>query len=172
MADRLDIGCGAAKPQGYDGIDSFGYPGVDYVHDFDSGKPWPIETDRYAYLRAIHVIEHVRELRGFFAEVHRVARPGGIVHIETPHFSARNSWADPTHVHHLSVSFCDPFLDGYLGERFPRFRLVSRRITFGGFLYTWPGRLLCLLLGPETYEKHFTWIFPASSVVVELQVMK
>jgi hypothetical protein len=32
--------------------------------------------------------------------------------------------------------------------------------------------LLCLLLGPESYEKHFTWMFPASSIIVELQVIK
>jgi len=172
MTDRLDIGCGPAKPEGFDGIDGFGYPGVDYIHDLDSDGPWPIEDNRYTYLRANHVIEHVRDLGKFFAEIHRIARHGAIVRIETPHFSARNSWADPTHVHHLSVSFCEPFLCGYLGARFPRFKLVHSRITFGGFLLTWPGRLLCLLLGQESYEKHFPWMFPASSVIVELQVIK
>jgi hypothetical protein len=111
-------------------------------------------------------------LRKFFSEIHRVARHNAVVLIETPHFSARNSWADPTHIHHLSVSFCEPFLRGYLGPQFPRFKLVRSKIKFGGFLLTWPGRLLCLLLGPESYEKHFTWMFPASSIIVELQVIK
>lgn len=53
MADRLDVGCGPAKPQGFDGIDAFGYPGVDYVHDLDSSGPWPIEDNRYTFVRAI-----------------------------------------------------------------------------------------------------------------------
>jgi len=121
---------------------------------------------------AHHVIEHVRDLRKFFAEVHRCAQDRAIVHIETPHYSSRNSWADPTHIHHLAVGFCKPFLSGYLGAQFPQFRLKSRKITFGSFLLTLPAQLYCLFLGYDSYEKHFTWIFPASSVVVDLEVIK
>lgn len=172
MAECLDIGCGPAKPQGFDGIDVHRYAGVDYVHDLDSPAPWPIADNRYTHLRANHVIEHLRDLRRFFAEIHRIARPGASVRIETPHFSSRNSWADPTHVQHLSVSFCEPFLHGYLSPQFPRFALTRRKIKFGGGLLPWPGRLLCWLLGPVSYEKHFAWMFPASSIVVELQVVK
>jgi SAM-dependent methyltransferase len=172
MAECLDIGCGPRKPQGFDGIDLFPYPGVDYVHDLDSGGPWPIQDDRYTYLRASHVIEHLRDLRKFFAEAHRVARHDAVLRIETPHYSSRNSWADPTHVQHLSVSFCEPFLRGYLNPQFPCFKLVRRKIKFGGFLLTWPGQLLCWLLGPRKYEKHFAWMFPAHNIIVELRVIK
>jgi SAM-dependent methyltransferase len=153
-------------------MDLYPYEGVDYVHDLDSDGDWPIEDDRYSYILVRHVIEHLRDLRKCFGELHRIARHGATVRIETPHYSSRNSWADPTHVQHLSVSFCDPFLAGYLGCQFPKFRLKSQRISFGSFLLTWPAQLYCKLAGYESYEKHFAWLVPASSVIVELEVVK
>jgi len=170
--DKLDLGCGPMKPEGFDGLDIHPYDGVDYVHNLDAAGNWPIEDDRYSYVRAVHVVEHVRDLRKFFSEVHRISKNGAIVRIETPHYSSRNSWADPTHLHHLSVSFCDPFLRGYLGAQFPSFKMKRRKISFGSFLLTWPARLYSTLFGCESYEKHFTWIFPASSVILELEVVK
>ena len=172
MSDRLNLGCGPRNLPGYDGMDLHPYDGVDYVHDLDSDGAWPVEESRYSYVLACHVIEHLRDMRKFFAEVHRICKDGATVRIETPHYSSRNSWADPTHVQHLSVSFCDPFLAGYLGPQFPNFRLKSQRISFGSFLLTWPAQLYCKLLGYVSYEKHFAWIFPASSIILELEVVK
>ena len=173
MSEKLDIGCGAAKPAGFDGLDIYPYEGVDIVHDLGAEGDWPIEDNRYSLVRAWHVIEHLRDLRKFFTEVHRVAKNGAGVYIATPHYSSRNSWADPTHLHHLSVDFCDTFLEGgYLAPHFPRFKRKHRRITFGGVLFTWPGRTYCRLLGCESFEKHFAWIIPASSIIVELEVVK
>ena len=172
MSDRLDVGCGPRKRDGFDGMDVHAYPGVDIVHDLDAPGTWPIPDDRYGYIQAIHVVEHIRDLRKFFAELHRVARPGALIRLETPHYSSSNSWADPTHIHHLSVSFCAPFLEGYLGPQFPLFRLESERITFGGLLHTWPARLYCRVFGYGSYERHFAWMVPASGVIVELRVRK
>ncbi|HYW91701.1 MAG TPA: hypothetical protein VFA95_04430, partial [Gammaproteobacteria bacterium] len=79
----------------------------------------------------------------------------------------------PTHKHHLSVAFCKPFTDGgYLAAQIPGFSVTKARISFGSFLWTWPGRLICGLFGYRFYEKRFCWIFPASSVIVELKVNK
>ena len=89
MRDKLDLGCGPAKPADCDGMDLHAYRGVDYVHDLDGDGCWPIDDNRYSYIRAMHVIEHLRDLRKFFTEVHRIAKPGAIVHLETPHYSSR-----------------------------------------------------------------------------------
>jgi len=172
MNDKLELGCGKWVADGFDGLDLHPYENATYVHDLDADGPWPIEDNRYGYIRAIHLIEHVRDLRKFFAEIHRIAKNGATVYLMTPHYSCANSWADPTHVHHLSVAFCDPFLYGTLLEQFPKFKMTSRKITFGSFLLTWPAQLYCKLFGYTSYERHFTWIFPASSVIVELEVIK
>jgi SAM-dependent methyltransferase len=170
--DKLDIGCGPDKDPSFTGLDIHPYPGVDIVFDVDSGERWPIDDDSFDYIRGNHVIEHVNDTAGFFREVHRIARDGAILHLETPHYSSANSWGDPTHVKHFAVKFTDAFTQGYLGPQLPEYELVSRRITFGSFFHTWPGRLICWLRGPVKYEKYYAFRWPASSVIVDLRVVK
>jgi hypothetical protein len=168
---KLDIGCGPKKKPGFFGMDLFQYEGVDLVQDITQA-PWNIESDSCTEIVAYQVIEHVPDLRSFFTELHRIAADGCCITLTTPHYSSHNSWADPTHIHHLSVAFSKPFTTGYLSAQIPGFSLTKAKITFGSVLWTWPGRLICALFGNRTYEKRFCWICPASSIVVELQVSK
>lgn len=168
---KLDIGCGPHKQSGWFGIDLHPYQGVDQVQDL-TRTPWDVPDSSCEEIQALQVIEHLPDLRAFFMEIHRVAADGCRVTLTTPHYSSHNSWADPTHIHHLSVAFCKPFTDGYLADQMPGFRVVRERITFGAFLWTWPGRLACALLGHRFYEKRACWLFPASSVEVTLVVDK
>lgn len=169
---KLELGCGPNKREGYFGIDIHPYDGVDLVQDLDE-TPWNINEGSCEEIFANQVIEHVGDLQIFFTEIHRVAVDGCKVILTTPHYSSHNSWADPTHKHHLSVAFCKPFTDGgYLAAQIPGFSVTKARISFGSFLWTWPGRLICGLFGYRFYEKRFCWIFPASSVIVELKVNK
>jgi len=168
---KLEIGCGNNKKEGYFGIDIHQYEGVDLVQNV-SEAPWKIEDSSCTEIYANQVIEHIPDLRLFFSEMYRVAKDGCKIRLTTPHYSSYNSWGDPTHIHHLSVSFCKPLTQGYLSHQIPGFEVIAEKITFGSFLWTWPGRLICALLGNRFYEKRFAWIFPASSVVVDLTVNK
>ncbi len=168
---KLDIGCGPNKREGYFGMDIHPYDGVDLVQDINQ-TPWQLDDSSCSEIFANQVIEHVPDLLSFFRELHRVAADGCHITLTTPHYSSRNSWADPTHIHHLSVSFCAPFVEGYLSEQLPGFSVTKQKISFGSFLWTWPGRLIYALFGDRFYEKHFCWVFPASSVIVELSVDK
>ena len=59
-----------------------------------------------AAVTLVHVIEHVADVIETVEEAHRVLRPGGLLVIETPHYSDASSFADPTHRWHLnSFSF-------------------------------------------------------------------
>ena len=102
---RLDVGCGAQKIENAIGVDYRAFPGVDVVFDLNSSQPWPFPDDTFSYIHACHVIEHLHDTLRFFVEIHRVAKHGAIVHIETPHYSSRDSWIDPTHVKHFSLFF-------------------------------------------------------------------
>lgn len=142
------------------------------MQDLDQ-TPWQIEDGSCSEIFANQVIEHVKDLRSFFTEMHRVAADGCLVTLTTPHYSSHNSWADPTHLHHLSVAFCKPFVDGgYLAAQIPGYRLESAKITFGSLIWTWPARIICALFGYRVYEKRLCWLFPASSVVVQLRIEK
>jgi hypothetical protein len=166
---KLDIGCGPNKRAGFFGIDIHAYEQVDMVQDL-THFPWNIESASCTEIYANQVIEHMPDLRAFIAEIYRIAADGCRITLTTPHYISHNSWADPTHIHHLSVAFCKPFTEGYLAAQLPGFSVSRAKITFGSFFWTWPGRLICALFGTRFYEKRFCWIFPASSVVVELTV--
>ncbi len=168
---KLDIGCGPHKEDGFIGMDIYRYKGVDIVWNINK-IPWPIEDDSFEYIQANQVIEHIHDLFGFFKEIHRISENGAILHIETPHYSSRNSWADPTHVQHLSAYFCRPFIDGYLSEQIGRFEIINRRVIFGSLWHTWKGRILAKFLGVETWENYYSFRHPARFIVIDLRVVK
>ena len=49
--------------------------------------------------------------------------------------------------------------------------MVRRKLSFGGGLLGLTGRLI-FLWSPETYEKKFCFIFRASTLTFELEVLK
>ena len=103
-APSLDIGCGQNKRQGALGVDRLANTAADVLADIDQGLPFSAAT--VSSVSLIHVIEHVSDVVHAVEEAHRVLKPGGRLHIETPHYSDASSFADPTHRWHLnSFSF-------------------------------------------------------------------
>jgi hypothetical protein len=118
------------------------------------------------------VVEHISDQVGFFREIHRVAKNGAVVHLETPHFSSSNSWADPTHVRHFSLFFTDPMCgDGYLVDATGRFELLNRRVNFGPLLGSMRARLISRLMGYEKWERS-AFRLPARNIFIDLKVVK
>jgi SAM-dependent methyltransferase len=167
----LDLGCGRRKSPGAIGLDLNPLPGVDVVADVQGGLPFAGDSFTEARLR--HLVEHVPDLVKLMAEVHRVCRPGALVRILTPHFSAAASYRDPTHIHHLSARsfefFCQMAPEDFRPLNF-QYELVSQRIIFGR-----KGRLgLCAWANrhPGLYEQHLAFLLPALEVEVVLKVVK
>ena len=101
----LDVGCGIKKMPGSIGIDLNTSSAADVVCDLDQ-FPYPFADRTFDGLRAIHVIEHLTDVVRTMEEFHRLVKPGGIIRIETPHYTDYSSFCDPTHKHHLnSFSF-------------------------------------------------------------------
>lgn len=94
--EAIDIGCGGKKQRRWAvGVDRVPQPGVDVVADLEGDLPFDDGSFDHAF--AIHVLEHVSDLLGLMAELHRVLRPGGVLHILAPHWCHANAVADPTH---------------------------------------------------------------------------
>ena len=101
----LDVGCGIKKFPGSIGLDNNPRTAADVIADLDR-HPYPFRDSSFDGLRAIHVIEHVGDVIRTMEEFHRIVRPGGVVRIETPHYTDFSSFCDPTHRWHLnSYSF-------------------------------------------------------------------
>lgn len=99
---RLDFGCGPHKRDGFQGVDVFGFVGVDYVLDV-TRDPWPWADSSVEEAHASHFLEHLTNLDGrfervrFFNELWRVMKPGGKVSLVLPHWSSNRCYGDPTH---------------------------------------------------------------------------
>lgn len=116
----LDVGCGVNKQTGSIGIDRNPDTRADVLCDLDH-RFYPFRDDSFDEVRAVHVVEHVSDVIRFMEELHRVVRPGGTIHVVTPHYTDFSSFCDPTHRWHLnSFSF------RYFGEKHGGFGYYSR----------------------------------------------
>ena len=107
----LDVGAGGRKQVSTAvALDVVPGPGVDVVADLEEALPFA--DDAFDHVFAVHVLEHVRELVGLMAELHRVLRCTGVLHVLAPHWRHPNAVADPTHVRFVDVEtfkyFCTP----------------------------------------------------------------
>jgi SAM-dependent methyltransferase len=97
-----DVGCGATKQvDGAIGIDVVPLPGVDVVATVDERLPFA--DNSFDHVFAVHVLEHVDDMVRAMAELHRVLRPTGLLHVLAPWWRHVNAAGDPTHRHPVDV---------------------------------------------------------------------
>jgi hypothetical protein len=135
--------------------------------------PWDLPESYFTRITAFDVIEHLEDVVAIMGEIHRIAAPGAEVHFTVPHFSSANAFTDPTHRHLFGAGSFAFFGRGAtfdLGSR-GHFRILSTRIFFHPSVLN---KLVWRLANrfPETYERRWTWIFPAWFLEIRLEVVK
>ncbi|WP_267594406.1 class I SAM-dependent methyltransferase [Carbonactinospora thermoautotrophica] len=107
----LDLGCGDTKqyPDNV-GVDRRPGKAVNVLADLRRGLPFQDESVDQVF--AVHVLEHLPDYIALLDEVHRVLRPGGVLHVMAPDWTHVNSVADPTHLRLFDVQtfkyLCSP----------------------------------------------------------------
>lgn len=92
----LDLGCGNRKQlEQAIGVDCHRLPAVDVVARIERGLPFAAGALDHVY--AVHFLEHVDDLLPVMNEIHRVLKPGGVLHVMVPSAAHVNALADPTH---------------------------------------------------------------------------
>lgn len=176
---KLSVGCGHDARDGWTNLDLAPLPGVDVVHDLDD-LPLPFEDDSFDYIDCIDILEHVREFPDVVRELHRITAPGGVVHVEGPHFTSYTWPTDPTHRRAFAINTFEFFARSSMHERdyyfdFSFSRVRQRRIGFQrvwyqpwNFVVEWIVNRHRKVQG--FYEATFAArLFPAHKVVVELE---
>lgn len=94
---KLDFGCGKNKKEGFMGVDSIKFPGVDFVQDLT--KKWQWKDNSVDEAHASHFIEHLeaRDRVHFVNELYRILKPGSKATIITPAWSSNRAYGDMTH---------------------------------------------------------------------------
>ena len=143
----------------------------DVVHDLNR-TPFPFKENQFQEIICHHVLEHLNDLPPVMNELYRICHPTGTIYIETPHHS---SWFSHTPEHKLFFNYFA--FDGYLDDgrthwiTGKKFRLLKREITFHKairrfFLHKLFNR------SPLTYERFWTYIFPAEHFKIWLSPIK
>lgn len=104
MIEALNIGCGRAVKASTEGekwvnLDCEMLPGVDVLFDLEDcvRRRLPFKENRFDYIEAVHVVEHLEAILPIFQELWRVAKPGSSARIVLPYGSSDDAWEDPTH---------------------------------------------------------------------------
>lgn len=95
---KLDLGCGPNKKEGFVGVDTIAFPGVDHV--FNLGKEtWPFPEDSVEEIHASHFMEHLdsEERVHCVNEMYRVMKKGAKATIIVPHWASSRAYGDLTH---------------------------------------------------------------------------
>lgn len=105
MKRILNAGSGRRKHPGAVNLDRRDNIGADVVHDLNV-VPYPFEDDYFDEVILSHVIEHLYDCFTCFAEIHRICKPGALVHVTVPHYTDWTYWRHPDHrLHFSSYSF-------------------------------------------------------------------
>lgn len=94
---KLDLGCGPHKKEGFWGVDSRTFEGVDEVANLTS--PWPWDSDSIEEIHMSHVLEHFTgdERVHIFNEMYRVMKKDAKALIITPYWCSNRALGDFTH---------------------------------------------------------------------------
>jgi len=168
----LNLGAGKKRRSDAVNVDLVADTQPELVWDLNR-LPWPLPDNHFREVNANDVLEHLDDLVRVMEEIHRVCTSGATVKITVPHYSCSNAFTDPTHRHYFSwFSF-----HYFTGENQWEFYTNSRFRRLSTSLYFYPGILNKLVWrlanrSPETYERHWAWIFPAWFLAFELEVIK
>lgn len=112
---KLELGCGKAKHEGWFGIDSSPFEGVDKVWDIAlNGIPFKDNSIEQVYSQDF--MEHLPPEKKVFVinEIWRVLKNGGKMEHYIPNAGSRNDFGSPSHLSHWNLQQFEHFdIDSY-----------------------------------------------------------
>jgi SAM-dependent methyltransferase len=180
MSITLDLGCGVRKIAGTFGADVRPLAGIDIVCDL-ARIPYPFGTGSVDEVHLSHVLEHLDNPVAVLAEIWRILKQDGRLHIRVPHYTGTFAWKDPTHRRCFSSESFDYFgVNPYSYYTSARFDVESVRLRY--FMQP-PGRRVSRVWGlmvqrlldahPTFGERHVAYLVGGiDEIEVHLRAVK
>ena len=160
----LDFGCSNNKVDQAFGVDIDLRNRPDLVFDL-SRFPYPLKESSVDRVYAKHILEHLEDLYGIFKEVYRILKDGGDFIIEVPHFSSHVAYSEPEHNRYFSYFIFDKLIASISCQ------VLKRKITFHRSFRRVGIQFLANRF-PDTFERFWTYLFPAENIQVHLKIEK
>lgn len=145
----LNLGSGydiRPAAEGWVNMDGFYAPAGVIKHDFVR-TPWPFPDGHFDLVYCSHVLEHIptifRERDGvmrdvFFdvmEEIHRVLKPGGVLHLKVPWGGSDTGYANPQHYRQWHDNWFNYFSPDYQENYYStaRFRVLESKRNPHGY---------------------------------------
>lgn len=157
----LDFGCKDRKILGAIGVDVDPAVNPDVLCNFHK-FPYPFEDNYADEIYAKHIIEHLDHPKMFVEEIFRILKPGGVVFIETPHFSNYVAYADPQHKLYYSYFMFRRFIEKFKDQ----IDIIDYKMTFYKTFRFFGIQALANRF-PENYERFWTYLFPAENIILK-----
>ena len=182
----LSLGGGLQYVSGHYNVDLVGLDGVDIVADLNEPlDELPDNTVSSVYSN--NTFEHVLNLTGLLAEIHRVCRDGAYCEIIVPHFANPYYYSDPTHVRPFGLFSMHYFVNAeqqwrrkvpcYYSDT--KFNLIDVKLAF--YKDSWIDHLITPILHyivnnsrftQHFYERRLCWLWPPAHVKYTIQIEK
>ncbi len=183
--NRLNVGCGLDLRPGWVNVDLIDHGGNQIV---DLNRyPWPFPDGHFDFILCSHILEHLQNFNAVVTELHRIAKPGGLIDVRVPFFLSTKYYSEPDHRIPFGIRSFDNYEDitgkrlrfyerWKLGHRTnygsrARFKVRVQRFHFSNFrALSWLDHLINL--EPVLYERFLaTWLTP-EEVFFLLEVVK
>jgi len=188
----VNIGCGKTKIPKSIGVDVVNIPNyTDVVHDLNQ-TPYPFRANSVDEIHMYHVLEHLHEPIKKMEEIHRILKPGGVIHIRVPHFSAQGAFSDLTHIRPFGYTSFDCLDPKHYHHFYTKaeFKILAKELKYFGLYpnsgvyekYIHQNQCPILMrpfvhvinffirLSPVTFERVWCyWVGGAMEVVVDLK---
>ena len=102
MNNKLNLGCGQFKKDGYVNVDFSELTHPDVKHDLNK-FPYPFPCNSFELIELDHVLEHLDDPFSVMKEIHRIGKKGTIVKVAVPHFT--RGFTHPEHKRGFDVTF-------------------------------------------------------------------
>lgn len=83
---KLVLGAGESRREGAVHVDNNSVSEPDILHDLNQ-YPYPFDDNSIEHIEAFHILEHLEDPFRTMRELHRILRPGAILHLKVPHCS-------------------------------------------------------------------------------------